>query len=169
MLKSPVETKAQAPRRRGGKRPLRFTLRGYKKPRDVLISALGELEREVMDAAWRQGEVSVRDVHVALGERLAYTTVMTTLGRLHRKGLLARAKDGRAYRYSPRVSREELEQGVLVDVVDGLLRRNVHGRRLLLTHVIRTLGERDRPLLGEVERLIREKRRQLGAGRHPRP
>jgi predicted transcriptional regulator len=66
-----------------------------------------------MDELWRRPEgACVRDVQAAFAHTLAYTTLMTTLDRLHRKGVLDRRKAGRAYVYTPRWSREELERGV---------------------------------------------------------
>lgn len=71
---------------------------------------LGELEAAVMDRLWSWNRPTrVREVLDDLrAERdLAYTTVMTVMDNLHRKGLLARERDGRAYRYRPTASREE--------------------------------------------------------------
>lgn len=76
----------------------------------MAVQQLGQLEAEIMDRLWSTpGPVSVRDVlNVLRHERsIAYTTVMTVLDNLHRKGLVSRAKAGRAYRYSPVRSREE--------------------------------------------------------------
>ena len=74
---------------------------------------LGDLERSVMEQLWdstgrRPEGASVRDVLEALpGERgLAYTTVMTVLDRLSKKGLVTRERDGRAWRYTPAGPRE---------------------------------------------------------------
>ncbi|MHB1834562.1 MAG: BlaI/MecI/CopY family transcriptional regulator [Solirubrobacteraceae bacterium] len=76
--------------------------------------ALYELESEVMQEVWRQGRTNVRAVMQALNERRskdrAYTTYMTILARLHRKGLLEREREGRADAYWPRLSREEYRQ-----------------------------------------------------------
>jgi len=74
------------------------------------MAGLGDLERAVMDVLWdADGEVSVRDVHAALTDRdLAYTTVMTVLVRLVGKGLAERELDGRAWRYRPARSRQDL-------------------------------------------------------------
>ncbi len=74
------------------------------------MAGLGDLERAVMDVLWdADGEVSVRDVHAALVDRdLAYTTVMTVLVRLVGKGLAERELDGRAWRYRPARSRQDL-------------------------------------------------------------
>ena len=86
----------------------------------MMQSALGDLEREVMEEIWRRGEMSVRDIHTGFGdERAAYTTLMTTLDRLYRKGLLERRKEGRAFLYSARISRDEFTRSVAKDVLKG--------------------------------------------------
>ncbi|MDX6709384.1 MAG: hypothetical protein QOH96_400, partial [Blastocatellia bacterium] len=65
-----------------------------------------------MEEVWRSREVSVRDIYRTFEERMAYTTLMTTLDRLHKKGLLDRRKDGRAFIYTASVSPSEFEHGV---------------------------------------------------------
>jgi predicted transcriptional regulator len=70
---------------------------------------LGELESAIMDVLWRTGEpAKVREVldNLDTGRTLAYTTVMTVLDNLHRKGWVLRELDGKAYRYQPALSRE---------------------------------------------------------------
>lgn len=70
---------------------------------------LGDLEAAVLGALWDSpATLSVRDVLSRLKRRpaLAYTTVLTVLDRLHDKGLVAREKQGNAFIYWPRVSRE---------------------------------------------------------------
>ena len=71
---------------------------------------LGQLEAAVMERLWTAPTPSsVRDVLDVLDtdKPLAYTTVMTVLDNLHRKGFVSREKEGRAYRYRPTLSREE--------------------------------------------------------------
>jgi predicted transcriptional regulator len=139
-----------------------FTLLGFKRPREVVCQTLGKLERRVMDETWRRKEVSVREVFTSFDEQIAYTTLMTTLDRLHKKGLLKRRKEGRAFLYSPRVSREEMEQGVTKDVIDGLLGNSVvTGVEPLLACIVDAVSEHDRELLDELDRLVKEKRREL--------
>ncbi len=138
-----------------------FTLRGFKRPQEAMTMTLGDLEREVMEVAWQRGEVSVRDVCLALDERMAYTTLMTTLDRLHKKGLLGRRKDGRAFLYSPRLSPEQFTRGVAQDLIDGLLARGEGGAEPILACIVDAVSERDRALLDELDRLIKEKRRAL--------
>lgn len=88
---------------------------------------LGELERAVMEQLWAHAEAgggaaTVREVHEWVGadRELAYTTVMTVLDRLHHKGLLSQEREGRAYRYAPAASREELSAQALRDTLGGL-------------------------------------------------
>ena len=141
----------------------RFLLRGFRRPREIACFALGKLEREVLEQTWRLGEVSVRDIYRAFDERIAYTTLMTTLDRLFKKNLLERRKDGRAFVYSARVSQEDLDRGIKEDVVDGLLGQGADGVEPVLACIVDTISERDRELLDELDRLVQEKKRELGA------
>jgi predicted transcriptional regulator len=78
-----------------------------------------------MELLWTfETPATVRQVHEALaGSRdVAYTTVMTVLDRLARKGSAEQIRDGRAYRYRPAVSRDELTAELMheaLDTVDG--------------------------------------------------
>jgi predicted transcriptional regulator len=74
------------------------------------VRGFGDLEAVIMDRVWEHPEpVTVRDIHAELSAQraIAYTTVMSTMDNLHRKGWLNRVKDGKAYRYTPVASREE--------------------------------------------------------------
>ena len=74
------------------------------------MRGFGELEAVVMHRVWdHDGQVTVRDLFDELREArpIAYTTVMSTMDNLHRKGWLARERDGKAYRYTAVASREE--------------------------------------------------------------
>jgi predicted transcriptional regulator len=80
------------------------------------VPALGELEATVMRAIWARREpVTVRDIVNDLQQErpLAYTTVMTVMGNLRKKGWLRRQADGRAYRYEPLVSGDEYSAGLM--------------------------------------------------------
>src|SRR5437762_3591919 len=138
-----------------------FRLLGFQRPSDVVLPALGKLEREMMQIIWQRGQVSVRDVHDELEGRIAYTTLMTTLDRLYKKGLLEREKDGRAFIYAPRVSPAEFERGIAQDVLDALIGRNEDAVEPVLACIVDAVSEHDRELLDELERLVKEKRRQL--------
>ena len=139
----------------------RFLLRGFRRPREIACFALGKLERQVLEETWRLGEVSVRDIHRAFEERVAYTTLMTTLDRLFKKNLLARRKDGRAFLYSAAVGPEDFERGIREDVVDGLLGHGADEVEPVLAFIVDTISERDRELLDELDRLVQEKKREL--------
>lgn len=138
-----------------------FTLFGFRRPREVVCITLGKLEREVLNEVWRRGEASVRQVQHELEDRVAYTTLMTTLDRLYKKGLLTRRKSGRAFLYSPRISPEEFEKGVAEDIIDGLLSRRTARVEPVLACFVDAVSERDLELLDELDRLVQEKRREL--------
>ena len=142
------------------KRP-RFLLRGFRRPNEVVSAFLGRLEREVLEETWRRPETSVRDIFLAFDEKVAYTTVMTTMDRLYRKRLLSRRKEGRAFFYSPLVTREGLEQGITEDLIEGLLGHAGQPVEPVLACIVDAVSERDRELLDELDRLIREKRQEL--------
>ena len=78
----------------------RFWLRGNKRLSEAVLDSLGELEQRSMREIWLRGETSVSELGTAFGEIYAYTTLMTTLDRLYKKGLLARRKHGRAFLYN---------------------------------------------------------------------
>src|SRR5437867_819922 len=80
-------------------------------PRAPAPPALFELESEVMEEVWRQGRTNVRAVMEALNKKRrkdrAYTTYMTIMARLARKGLLHREREGRTDMYWPKLTREQ--------------------------------------------------------------
>jgi len=84
---------------------------------------LGPLEAVVMERLWKRREATVRDIvdDLSRTRSLAYTTVMTIMTRLHAKGLLARVRDGKTYRYRPAFSREEHRERLSRDLVRGLV------------------------------------------------
>src|SRR5437667_10367707 len=98
----------------------KFRLRGFRRLADAVTDSLGKLERETIAVVRRQRETNVRQVCSALGDVHAYTTIMTTLDRLYKKGLLKRRKIGRAFYYSPKYSFEEMEREMAADVIESL-------------------------------------------------
>jgi predicted transcriptional regulator len=138
----------------------RFRFRAFKSPGELVRDGLGPLERRVLEAAWAAGRVTVRDVHTAVPSA-AYTTLMTTMDRLFKKGLLAREKEGRAFVYTAVATREELDRAVAADVIGALLSRDAAPTPMVLSNLVQAVGERDASLLDELERLVREKRREL--------
>ncbi len=140
-------------------RPLLF--RGFKSSQEILENGLGALEREVMSVAWSRDEFSVRDACADLESAVAYTTVMTTMDRLYKKGLLARRKEGRAFMYRATASKHELEGAVATELVQSLIQRDGSEPLPVLSSLVDAVSDRDRALLDELERLIREKRRAI--------
>lgn len=123
-----------------------------------LAAVFGSLELRVLEALWALGrEASVRDVLDAFPDS-AYTTVMTTMERLYRKGALDRRKDGRAFLYAPVSSREEMESGFVARALEPLLRGG--SAQPVLSCFVDEVSRHDQRLLDELERLVREKRRQ---------
>ena len=84
---------------------------------------LGELELAIMHIVWTHKKVTVRDVLDALitHRKIAYTTVMTVMGRLVDKGLLVADKQNKSYVYRAQKTREELESHAVNRVVQTLL------------------------------------------------
>ncbi len=91
------------------------------------MAARGELERAVADVLWdAKGPLTARAVADALpGRELAVTTVLTVLGRLEAKGLVRRARDGRAHTYEPVAGREEHTAELMRQVLDTAGDRDV--------------------------------------------
>jgi predicted transcriptional regulator len=122
---------------------------------------LGRLEFEIMQILWSRGESNVRDVAQRLDRPLAYTTVMTTLDRLYKKGLLDRRMPDRAFLYSARFTSQEWDRRKAESILAGFLAGPNPSRDLLLSCFLEAVGENDAALLDELEKKIRMKRREL--------
>ena len=124
---------------------------------DIVGVPLGA--REVMAVVWQAGEINVREACERLDAPVAYTTVMTTMDRLFKKRLLDRRKVGRAFVYTATATRDEMEGAVATELVQNLLQRHGGEPLPLLSSLVDAVSDRDRALLDDLERLIREKRR----------
>jgi predicted transcriptional regulator len=120
-----------------------------------------------MEILWTRGESNVREVVDRLGRPLAYTTVMTTLDRLYKKGLLVRRKSDRAFIYSPSLNRAEWDQKRAGDFVAGFLSADEPSRNLLVSCLVEAVGRQDESLLDELEQKIKLRRTELC--RRPKP
>jgi predicted transcriptional regulator len=127
-----------------------------------LASVFGALELRVLEAVWRRSAASVRDVCEDF-PAAAYTTLMTTMERLHKKGVLERRKRGRAFIYRAVHSRPELESGLITRAIQPLLSGD--SAHPVLSCFVDEVSRQDERLLDELERLVREKRRQQDEGR----
>ena len=128
--------------------------------------ALGPLESEVMEILWIRGRSNVRDVVDGLQRPLAYTTVMTTLDRLFKKGMLSREKSDRAFFYAPSLSRKQWEQTRAGRWLSGFLSGPKTSGELLISCLVDAVEKHDETLLDELERQIQLKRRELDAKGH---
>jgi len=126
------------------------------RPPRITTQTLGKLEARLMTILWRGNACSVRDVVQALRGELAYTTVMTTLDRLHTKGLLGREKVGNAFSYRAVVTRAEFERHIVEHAVTGMLRRSGEP---VLTAFIAAAADVDEANLARLEALIAARRK----------
>lgn len=113
---------------------------------------MGELEAAVMNVLWdRGGRLTPGEVHEVLAEQraLAYTTVMTILVRLWRKGRLDRRRDGRAYAYRPVQTREEHAATRMSELLVS-----VGDRTTALGHFVEELDPAD---LAQLRRMLRRR------------
>jgi len=126
-----------------------------------LEAFFGPLELRVLEALWNgRAEATVRDLQDGF-QGTAYTTLMTTLDRLYKKGVLERRKLGRAYAYSARFTRAGLEAYLAQDAFDALLDGNNRGAlKPVLSSFVEAVSRKDSELLDELEALVQEARRR---------
>ena len=131
-----------------------------------LAAFLGPLEVRVMEALWSRGEEArVRDL-LADFPGVAYTTLMTTLDRLHKKGVLARRPSGRAFAYVAVSSKARLEAALAGKALDALVASfsSPAAFRPLLSSFVDAVSRRDELALDHLEELLRARRRALRNG-----
>jgi len=121
---------------------------------------LGPFERQLLQELWSHGSATVREL-IADGKiHQAYTTVMTTVDRLYKKGLLTRVAEGRAFRYTPRHTPEELQRVTALESIRQLLASG-DASSLPLSYLVEALSAHDAQLLDELQLLVERKRREL--------
>jgi len=121
---------------------------------------LGPLEQQLLEELWKCNNATVRELLDQSDLKLAYTTVMTTLDRLYKKELLDRAPEGRAFRYSPRHTQEELKKAAAGETIRQLLSSSP-AASLPLSYLVEAVSEHDAGLLDELQQLLDRKRREL--------
>lgn len=126
-----------------------------------LEAIFGPLEIRVLQSLWaRRSPASVRDLQPEF-PGVAYTTLMTTLDRLYRKGALARAKSGRAFYYTAKTTRDQLMSELAGSTFATLLPGDHDAARPILSMFVETVGRRDTALLEELEALVKARRDEL--------
>ena len=121
--------------------------------------AVGDLERDVLDALWSEGPLNPKAVHERVGVRrgIAVNTVCSALKRLHGKGLLERTKVSHAYVYRAIVTRSDLQRQFIDAIAD---RFGDSGGSGLLAAFVDVAEERGEATLRRLESMIAER---LGA------
>ena len=124
---------------------------------------LGPLEQKLLSAMWQQPDgITIRELRDRADLGRAYITIVTTLNRLRKKGLVDRiAVEGAkvvTFRYVPRFTRAEVERDVASKAIRQVLGLDLAGP-LLLSRMVEEIGEHDAELLEELGRLVDEKRR----------
>jgi len=135
-------------------------IKGYRLGKPGLEKVLGSLESEVMEVIWAtESTVSVRDVLDTLNIKrdLAYTTVMTIMGRLAEKKLLTKHKEGNAFFFKPVLTREEFTRQMVAGLIDDLL---VNYSEAAFSHFMQRVGEKDRAVLEKLEKTLAELKEQ---------
>lgn len=122
---------------------------------------LGPLEWRVLECLWSRPEPgSVRDLQPQFPE-IAYTTLMTTLDRLFRKGVLSRVKRGRAFVYETRLSRPEFESARAADALRTAIAGDDAALTPLMSFFVDAVSERDSELLDELEAMVHARRAEI--------
>lgn len=114
-----------------------------------------------MDVLWGGGDLAVRDVQARLARPVAYTTTMTTLDRLFKKGFVHRRRKGRAFLYTAAYARHELDATVTSGILGHLLDNASTTATPVLSNLVDMVADRDDRLLDELERLVRDKRERI--------
>jgi len=126
------------------------------------LAQLGPLERRLLETVWERGNATVRELVENGNTDLAYTTLTTTLDRLYKKNLLSRQAEGRAFRYAPIVTREELYREEAGKAFRQMLDASPLSS-LPLSYLVEIVSEHDARLLDDLSRLVESKRRKLRA------
>ncbi|MFW6078257.1 MAG: BlaI/MecI/CopY family transcriptional regulator [Gemmatimonadota bacterium] len=115
---------------------------------------LTDRQIEILDILWERGEATANEVHAALERSTGLTrkTIGTLLHRLERQGVLAYRKDGREYRYRPRLSREDVRRAAVDGLVGGLFRGELPA---MVSHALEA-GEVDADDVRRIRELIDE-------------
>ena len=121
---------------------------------------LGHLEQQVLREMWSRGNATVRELLETENIKLAYTTIMTTMDRLYKKRLLDRVVEGRAYRYFPRHTPDEMQRVAALEGIRQLLGSG-ETSSLPLSYLVEALSEHDAQLLDELQVLVERKRQEL--------
>ena len=135
----------------------------FRPEKEGLRAALFDLEADIMEVVWSKGwaEFAVADVQRELerSRDIAYTTVMTTVGRLHEKGLLSRKREGKRYVYRPSMNRDDFTESMARELLGSL---SGLGHDQALSLLVDQVADSDADELRKLEALIRKRKKELG-------
>jgi BlaI family penicillinase repressor len=118
-----------------------------------------DLELQLLKAIWERGQATVREVFqdLSIQRKIAYTTVLTMMGVLERKGHLEKIAGERAYMYRPTQPKDQVVEGMIDEFVNRVFRG---ATKTLLVHLVEdpNMPSED---LAEIEKLVRARRRDM--------
>ena len=135
----------------------------FKPSQQGLAKVLGHLEAEIMEIIWVKEKVSVREVYeeLKLKREIAYTTVMTIMGRLAEKNILQKEARGNAYLYIPTMTREDFTAAMVREVIDGLMDDYAD---IASNYFAKKTNPQDEAKINELEKLLDKKRAEEEIG-----
>ena len=110
-------------------------LKWMKSTKGAPFTGIGRLEADILAIVWEKERTTVRDVYETLREQrtIAYTTVMTVMNNLVKKGLLAQDRTNIAYVYTPAIPGDK----VVSEILDSVVKRLLRGRtELAVSHLL---------------------------------
>ena len=122
---------------------------------------LGDLELEVLEHVWEQGEVDIKSAHQVLGEPrgITHNTVQSAFKRLWEKKLLRRRKEGHAHLYRSKISRQELTERLVGELIEQVAGPSPSVALEAFVNLAARAGE---DTLAELEELVARRRQDRG-------
>lgn len=132
----------------------------FKVGRKGLGHVLGDLEKGIMTILWVRGEATGREVldEIRSSREIAFTTVLTVIERLVKKGLVVKTRGENAYIYRPRYTRDEFTRQVSQEVLKGVLEISTSSA---VASLVDLLADTDPEELERLSRLIEAKRQEM--------
>jgi len=121
---------------------------------------LGELEKKILDVLWEKKESTGREVFekVSKEKKVAYTTVLTVLQRLVKKGLVSKEKKGEIYSYQPTLSKDDFTKYIYKQIIKGIMD---FSKSTTFSSFVEILSEYDSESLELLASIIEKKKSEL--------
>jgi len=128
-----------------------------KKEFDMPKRALGELQAHIIELLKKRKKAKVSEIHLALGKKIAYTTVMTVMNRLYEKQILLRKKDGRGYLYWLSSN----YKSKFFSIIERIKKKIFSGRSIeMMSYLIENSDDITKEELEKIQKLLKEKMKQ---------